>query len=210
MDSMEENLTQVVGKNLASLRKAKGLTQIELANQIHYSDKSISKWELGNALPPVDVLLDFAHFYGVSLDYLVTEQKPEDIEKTVQQEEVKDKNSSNKAIVLAMSMAFIFLVACSVFFSSLYFQSGRLLWPLFFWMVPAGCLIAAIETRLMYHNRMAVTVLISCFVWSLFLCFCVQFAYFNSEAHREHIWFILIAAIPIQVIIILLHNYKRS
>ena len=42
-----ENLAEIVGKNLVALRKAKGMTQMQLASEINYSDKSISKWENG-------------------------------------------------------------------------------------------------------------------------------------------------------------------
>ena len=73
-----DNLATIVGKNLANLRKTKGLTQSELASLIHYSDKSISKWELGYALPSVDILMDFCSFYGVTLDYLVSEKTEEE------------------------------------------------------------------------------------------------------------------------------------
>ena len=48
---MEKDLKEIVGKNLASLRKKKQLTQIELAHIFNYSDKAVSKWELGATLP---------------------------------------------------------------------------------------------------------------------------------------------------------------
>ena len=62
----EKSLPQIVGKNLATLRKAKGLTQQQFAEQVHYSDKSVSKWELGYTIPSVDILMDIASFYGVT------------------------------------------------------------------------------------------------------------------------------------------------
>ncbi|MEE3431444.1 MAG: helix-turn-helix transcriptional regulator, partial [Candidatus Enteromonas sp.] len=49
-----ENLSEITGKNLSTLRKARGMTQQQLADVLHYSDKSISKWELGYACPSVD------------------------------------------------------------------------------------------------------------------------------------------------------------
>ena len=204
-----ENLALTVGKNLASLRKAKGMTKQELAQKINYSDKSISKWELGYALPSVDVLLDFANFYGVTIDYLVSEQTPENIAQVVEQKEDDGLNPSNKAIILAMSLAFVVLVAMSIFFSSYFFNTTQKdMTPVFFWMIPFMALISAVEVQIMYKNRMAKTVLLSIFVWSFLLCFCLYYQFFRQPP--ENIWFILVVGAPIQVIIILLHNYKRK
>ena len=75
-------------------------------------------------------------------------------------------------------------------------------------MVPVSCLIAAFQVRAFFHNRVAVTVLMSAFVWTLLLCFCLQFAVFSAET--EGIWVILFVGIPIQVILILLANWKKT
>lgn len=204
-----ENLALTVGKNLASLRKAKGMTQQELAQKINYSDKSISKWELGYALPSVDVLLDFANFYGVTIDYLVSEQTPENIAQVVEQKNDDGLNPSNKAIILAMSLTFVVLVAMSIFFSSYFFNTTQKdMTSVFFWMVPFMALVSAIEVQIMYKNRMAKTVLLSIFVWTFLLSFCFQFQFFRQPP--ENIWIILIVGAPIQVIIVLLYNYKKK
>ena len=47
------------------------LTQIELAEKINYSDKAISKWERGESIPDVSVLLNLAKLFGVNIDFLV-------------------------------------------------------------------------------------------------------------------------------------------
>ena len=68
-----KELREIIGQNLTELRKQKGYTQISLAEKLNYSDKAISKWEKGTSLPSIDVLLDLANLYGVTLDYLVKE-----------------------------------------------------------------------------------------------------------------------------------------
>lgn len=203
-----ENLALTVGKNLCALRKSKGLTQQELAQQIHYSDKSISKWELGYSLPSVDVLIDFANYYGVSLDYLTKEQDQQAIESAVE-ESSKKENASNKAIILAMSLTFVLLVAMCVYFSSYFFQeSPANLWIVFIWMVPVMAFLSAWEVQIMYHNRLAVYILSSVFLWTLLLSFGIHYQFFVTPG--QNVWFILIVGIPIQVIIALLYRYKRA
>ncbi|MCL2675248.1 MAG: helix-turn-helix transcriptional regulator [Firmicutes bacterium] len=63
-------IAEIVAKNIAALRKQRGLTQQELARYIHCSDKVISKWERGESVPDVETLAALADFYGVSLDGL--------------------------------------------------------------------------------------------------------------------------------------------
>ena len=67
MENVEE-LNQKIAKNLASYRKAAGLTQAELAEKINYSDKSVSKWESGNGVPDLYVLLQLSELYGVTVE----------------------------------------------------------------------------------------------------------------------------------------------
>ena len=49
-----------MANNIAQLRKSKGLTQLELAERLNYSDKAVSKWERGEGLPDVLVLSKMA------------------------------------------------------------------------------------------------------------------------------------------------------
>ena len=42
-----ENIKAIVAKNITQLRLAKGMTQLELAEILNYSDKAVSKWERG-------------------------------------------------------------------------------------------------------------------------------------------------------------------
>ena len=70
-----EDLKQIVAENITRLRTAANLTQAELGSMVNYSDKSISKWERGDAIPDVRVLLQLAQIFGVTVDDLL---KPHD------------------------------------------------------------------------------------------------------------------------------------
>ena len=60
-----------MNEKLAKLRKAKGLTQKELAETLHVSRQAISRWEVGTAAPSLDNLAYLSQLYGVPLDDLV-------------------------------------------------------------------------------------------------------------------------------------------
>lgn len=66
-----------IGKTIAELRKAKGWTQIELAEKLQVSDKAISKWEKDSGAPSVEFFPALADVFGVSIDYLMTGKKVE-------------------------------------------------------------------------------------------------------------------------------------
>ncbi len=68
-----------IGKTIASLRKTKGWTQIELAEKLNVSDKAVSKWESEGGFPEITQLPVLAEIFDVSIDYLMTgkETKPE-------------------------------------------------------------------------------------------------------------------------------------
>lgn len=45
-----EDLKPIIAHNIQSLRQGAGMTQLELADALHYSDKAVSKWERGVSL----------------------------------------------------------------------------------------------------------------------------------------------------------------
>ena len=62
-----------LGEKLQKLRKARRLTQEELATQIGVSRQSLSKWESDSALPDTANIITLADLFGVSTDYLLRE-----------------------------------------------------------------------------------------------------------------------------------------
>ena len=70
MDPNELKL--VAASNLIRLRTAKGLTQAELGAMLNYSDKTISKWERGEAIPDAYVLTRLSDIFSVSVDFLLS------------------------------------------------------------------------------------------------------------------------------------------
>lgn len=56
-----------IGEFLKELRKEKGLTQEQLAEKLNVSRRTVSRWETGNNLPDLDVLIEMADYYEVDL-----------------------------------------------------------------------------------------------------------------------------------------------
>lgn len=71
---------QKIGETLKQLRKKRGLTQQQLADIMHTTNRSVSRWENGNNLPDISVLMELADYYEVELrDILAGNVKPKDM-----------------------------------------------------------------------------------------------------------------------------------
>ena len=62
-------------EKIVELRKQKGLSQEELAEQLGVSRQAVSRWELGQTLPDIPNLLQLCELFGVSADYLVKDEE---------------------------------------------------------------------------------------------------------------------------------------
>lgn len=76
------------GRFVAALRKERGLTQKELAQQLYLSDKAISKWETGGSMPDIAVLTPLAEVLGVTVAELLACRRLEG-EQTINSTEVE-------------------------------------------------------------------------------------------------------------------------
>ena len=61
----QEEIKSNFSKNLIRLRKSHNLTQLQLAEQINYSDKAISKWEVGSVLPDIETMITISEFLPI-------------------------------------------------------------------------------------------------------------------------------------------------
>ena len=67
-----------IGSFLQDLRKEKGMTQEQLAEQLNVARRTVSRWETGNNMPDLDILIELADFYDVDLrEILSGERKSE-------------------------------------------------------------------------------------------------------------------------------------
>ena len=75
-----------IGRFLKELRKQKGLTQEQIAEKFNVSNRTISRWENGNNMPDLDVLIEISDYYEVDLrEILNGERKSENMEKEMKE-----------------------------------------------------------------------------------------------------------------------------
>lgn len=69
-----------IGDFLKQLRKDKGLTQEQLAEQFYVSSRTVSRWETGNNLPDLSILVELADFYEIDIREIINgERKSENM-----------------------------------------------------------------------------------------------------------------------------------
>ena len=94
-----------IGQIIKGLRKRNGLTQSKLAEIIHVSDKTISKWELGLSVPESDILVKLSEYFNVSVEDLIKGNKKILITKDIKK----------KRIMVGILICLIFILSILLF-----------------------------------------------------------------------------------------------
>lgn len=61
-----------IGKFIAELRKAQGLTQEQFGEKVGVTNKTVSRWETGTYLPPADALLSMSRMFDVTVNEILS------------------------------------------------------------------------------------------------------------------------------------------
>ena len=64
-----------IGKFIAECRKRQGLTQIQLAEKLNITDKAVSKWERGMAMPDSSIMLELCDILDITVNELLSGEK---------------------------------------------------------------------------------------------------------------------------------------
>ena len=94
-----------IGKFIAECRKNKSLTQLQLADSLGITDKAVSKWERGLAMPDSSIMLQLCDILGISVNELLSGEKiaMENINREAEKkllELIKEKEQKDKQLLL--------------------------------------------------------------------------------------------------------------
>lgn len=186
------HIKTIVAKNITELRKMKGITQLELAEQLNYSDKAVSKWERGESMPDISVLVDIADLFGVPLDYLVRE---EHAKKELPLEQEKESKYSKTSITV-VSVLLVWLIAMLVFVVGM-LAVGRMTyqWLAFVYAVPVSLIVWLVFNSVWFYTRRNYLI-VSLLMWS-----CLISMHLSVIPFGKQIGLIYLLGIPGQIII---------
>lgn len=194
------DIKSIIAKNIADLRLAKGMTQLELAEQLHYSDKAVSKWERGESVPEIATLKAIADLFGVTLDHLVNEHSPEEKKEVAPERKYRFRNRS---LVTGMCAVLVWFVALLAFvLLDLLPIEVELHWLAFVYAVPATLLLWLIFNSVWFNPRTNF-IIISALVWSA-----LGSLHVTAWVFGNNIWKIYLLGIPAQLVILLWSRIK--
>ncbi len=172
-----DNIKSIVAKNITELRLLNNMTQLELAQKLNYSDKTISKWERGESSPEISVLVEIADIFGVTLDYMV---RAENIEEKVT-ENKRSEAKYNHKVITYISEGAVWLVAIFAFtITSLIAQNATFQWLYFIYAFPIVLIVRLVFNSVWFNPRHNY-IIVSALMWSILAAIHVTFWYFKID-----------------------------
>lgn len=189
-------LKLITASNLINLRTRAGLTQAELGAKLNYSDKNISKWERGEAIPDAYVLTQLAELYGVGVDYILSSHDAWEAPISEGDEEELPRYSAE--VIIAIAVLSIMTAALTAFV--ILWLMGTIEWRVFLVGI-ALSLLTFLVLDCVFYKAKGLEYIISAFIVSLFLI-----AYFvKPDAHN---WQLFLICIPAVILVFLGCNVR--
>lgn len=197
-----EDLKLIIAKNIAALRQASRMTQLELAEKLNYSDKAISKWERGESIPDVLVLKSIADLFGVTLDYLL---EADHAEKPKPSQESPGYLHRNRKVTTTLSVLLVWFVATMAYVvMDLAIPASVFKWIPFAYAVPVSMIVWLVFNSIWFNKRRNYCI-ISLLMWTGLLSVVLTVA-----ACCFWPWKLLFLGIPGQIAILLWSRYKKK
>lgn len=196
MDLAELKL--VSASNIIRLRTEAGMTQAELGGKLNYSDKTISKWERGEAIPDAYVLTQMAEMFNVTVDYLLTSHDGWSDRKKKPSEGDEPKYSAN--MIIAIVIVSIMTFALTIFVGAWIW--GYIEWRIFLF----GGIVSILAYMILdcvFKKAKHLAVSLSAFILSVFTG--IYFIFPDM-----HLWQIYILAVPAIIIVYMGCNIRRK
>ena len=118
-----------IGKFIAECRKEKNLTQVQLAEKLNMSYKSISKWETGRGMPDSSIMLELCNYLGISVNELLSGEhlKEQEYQEKANENIISiakefDKNRKIKNRIIVVTVV-IFLCLLLIFITNIAYKN---------------------------------------------------------------------------------------
>lgn len=182
-----DDLKQIIADNIAYYRKELGLTQLELAEKLNYSDKAVSKWERAESYPDIATLVQLSNLFGISVDRLISNKK---------------KVRRSKPLIALLSGGLVWLIATAVYvIMNMIFPGFSYSWLAFVYAVPV-CSIVLLVFFAVWGQKLFVLIGETVIMWSTAACIFLTIILLTPSAARGA-FYIFFLPIPLQVLAIL-------
>ena len=182
--------------NLIRLRTAAGMTQAELGDALHYTDKSVSKWERAESVPDAWVLTELARIFGVTVDQLLSPIAPWAPPPTLRTE----KETYSRLFILLSSIAAVWTL-CMVEFVVVWIVLGVIQWIVFVAAVPLSLVVLLVFNCVWFKGRGNMFIVMA-LVLSLVLLIYLMLLKYN-------IWQVFLILVPAEILVFLAFQIRH-
>ena len=195
-----DDLKDIIAKNLVRLRQQAGLTQLKLAEMLNYSDKAVSKWERGESIPDLRVLIRLAEIYHIKVDDIITEQ-PEGVVKP------KLNLGKKRLLIVLLAVGLVWFVATGIF-AIVYFApaAAKYAWMVYI-VAPFATAVVLTVFSAIWGTKLTNAISCTLLLWSIVVIFHIFFAVFAPAVDK--FWLFYVVAAPFQVLIVLWFFFRK-
>ncbi len=185
-------MKEIIAHNIVTLRKEAGMTQLQLAEKLNYSDKAISKWERGDSIPDVTVLKDIADLFDVTVDYLLKEDHSD---VALSKRAYSQRQSRNQKVMAAIAAGSVWFIA-TILYISLLLKNVDTFDPLaiLIYAIPISAVVFLVFS-IIWEQKALVFISLSVVLWGT-----IASVYFTYLTYTWQLWLL---GIPGQLIIYL-------
>jgi len=190
-----DDLKVTVASNLIDLRTKAGMTQLELAEKLNYSDKSVSKWERAEAIPDAFVLKSISEIFSVTVDYLLSPHdgwEPPPAKRTVPK--YLSDTITSLVIVGVWTVALLLFV--------IFWLMGDMLWIVFIYAIPISLIALLVLSSIWERGKYNYYIIIA-LVFSI-----IATIYFTFYKHNW--WQLFLLMIPTVIVVYLSSRLKKK
>jgi len=187
-------LKLVFASNLIRLRIGAGMTQAELGAKLNYSDKSVSKWERGDAIPDAWVLTKLSELFGVTVDYLLSSH-----DAWVPPDQEDEGPQYSRGMIYAMAIVGVWTMALTGFV--VLWWIGLIWWQAFFVALTASALVY-LGLSIYFKRLKNLQYMLAALVLSIFLLIYVLTLPLGNN------WQLFLIAVPAEVLVFLACNIR--
>ncbi len=185
-------LKEVIAENLTRLRQQAGLTQLQLAEKLNYSDKAVSKWERGESVPDLRVIIQLADMYHITVDDIVREQNDPTA--------VKPRLDLNKKhlLISLLSAGLVWVIATGVFMILFYTDVSQYAY-LAYVVAPFVSFVVLTVFAAIWASRWVLWLMASAVIWSIVLIVHIFISQFGTDIA---VWPFYVVAGAVEIMVI--------
>ena len=183
--------------NLIRLRTDAGMTQAELGEKLHYSDKTVSKWERAESVPDAYVLTEIGRLFGVSVDDLLHSH-----EKWSPPPKLGSETETYSRMFIILCIIAAIWTLCLIEFVVVWIVLDTIQWIVFVAAVPLSLAVLLVLNSIWYHGKRNMYI-VMLLVLSLVLLIYLMLLRYN-------IWQVFLILLPAELVVFLAFQIRRK